>query len=62
MVISIEKTEAMLITAKHKNYRLTGAQRDLNINLHGDTVISTKQDKLLDILIDNHFDRNISMT
>ena len=35
MVISIEKTKAMLITSRHKKYRLTEAQRDLNINLHG---------------------------
>ena len=54
MVISIEKTKAMLITSRHKNYRLTEAQRDLNINLHGNTIISTKQEKLLGILIDNN--------
>ena len=35
VVISIEKTKAMLITSRHKNYRRTKAQRDLNINLHG---------------------------
>ena len=54
MVISIEKTKAMLITSRHKNYRLTEAQRDLNINLHGNTIISTKHEKLLGILIDNN--------
>ena len=54
MVISIEKTKAMLITSRHKSYRLTEAQRDLNINLHGNKIISTKQEKLLGILIDNN--------
>ena len=54
MVISIEKTKAMLITSRHTNYRLTEAQRDLNINLHGNTIISTKQEKLLGLLIDNY--------
>ena len=44
----------MLITSRHKNYPLTEAQRDLNINLHGNTIISTKQEKLLGILIDNN--------
>ena len=46
MVISIEKTKAMLITSRHTNYRLKEAQRDLNINLHGNTIINTKQEKL----------------
>ena len=54
MVISIDKTKAMLITSRHKKYRLKEAQRDLNINLHGNTIISTKQEKLLGILIDNN--------
>ena len=39
MVISIEKTKAMLITSRHKNCRLKEAQRDLNINLHGNTLL-----------------------
>ena len=53
MVISIEKTKAMLITTRHKNYRLKEAQRDLNINLHINTIISTKQGKLLRKLFNN---------
>ena len=54
MVISIDKTKAMLITSRHQNYRLKEAQRDLNINLHGNTIISTEQEQLLGILIDNN--------
>ena len=54
MVISIEITKAMFISSRHKNYRLTEAQRDLNINLHGNTIISTKQEKLLGKLIDSN--------
>ena len=54
MVINIENIKAMLITSRHKNYRLKEAQGDLNINLHGNTNISAKQEKLLDILIDNN--------
>ena len=37
MVISIEKTKAMLNTSIHTNFRPKEAQRDLNINLHGNT-------------------------
>ena len=53
-VISIEKTKAMLITSRHKYSSLKESQRDLNINLHGNTIISTKPEKLLGILIDNN--------
>ena len=54
MVVSAEKTKAMLIISKSKESRLETIDRDFYLNVNDTTIKNTKHEKLLGVIIDNN--------
>ena len=54
MVVSAEKTKAMLIISKSKESRLETIDRDFYLNVNDTTIENTKHEKLLGVIIDNN--------
>ena len=54
MVVSAEKTKAMLIISKSKESRSENIDRDFYINVNDTTIENTKHEKLLGVIIDNN--------
>ena len=54
MVVSAEKTKAMLTISKSKESRLETIDRDFYLNVNDTTIKNTKHEKLLGVIIDNN--------
>ena len=54
MVVSAEKTKAILIISKSKESRLETIDRDFYLNVNDTTIENTKHEKLLGVIIDNN--------
>ena len=54
MDLSFEKNKAMLILSNAKESRLGEDEIDLDLNLDGTQIQNTKQENLLDVIIDNN--------
>ena len=54
MVVSAEKTKAMLIISKSKESRLETIDRNFYLNVNDTTIANTKHEKLLGVIIDNN--------
>ena len=54
MVVSVEKTRAMLIMSTTKEARLPESDRDFHITVNGTIIGNTKHEKLLGIIIDKN--------
>ena len=54
MVVSAEKTKAMLIISKSKESRLETIDRDFYLNVNDTLIENTKHEKLLGVIIENN--------
>ena len=54
MVVSAEKTKAMLIISKSKESRLETKDRDFYLKVNDTTIENTNHEKLLGVSIDNN--------